>query len=149
MHWRDPESKSIETKYVSNSGNFIQACKAGELDTMKNLVERTPVELEATDRDGGTSLHWAAEEGHNHAVLWMYEQGRCDMLDHTSLHYAVFKGYLTVVPCLCEQGADKEARSVDDWSPLHAAAANDHEARDHHDSTPLHVAVRWAHLSVV
>ena len=30
--------------------------------------------------------------------------------DKAQLHWAAFNGHLSVVQCLCEQGADKEAR---------------------------------------
>jgi len=45
-------------------------------------MERTQVDLEARDGDGGTPLHWAAAEGH-----------------------------LPVVQYLCGEGADKDANA--------------------------------------
>ena len=37
-------------------------------------------------------------------------------------HYAELDGHLTVVQCLCEQGADKEARDGDGTTYLDLAA---------------------------
>ena len=61
------------------------------------MVERTQVDLVARGRYAKTPLHEAAEN-------WN----------------------LAVVRYLCEQGADKEARDVDDWTPLHGASDKGH-----------------------
>jgi len=33
LHLRDPENSGIQTKYLSHGGSFIQAWKAGELES--------------------------------------------------------------------------------------------------------------------
>ena len=83
LHLRDPESGGNHTKYLSHGGSFINECKAGEPEIVKAMVERTQVELDARNE-----------------------------FDMTPLLYAAIKGYLRMVLCLCEQGADKEAKSV-------------------------------------
>jgi len=42
------------------------------------------------------------------------------------LHLAALHGHLHVVQYLCEQGADKEARDVNDVTPLDYLARNVH-----------------------
>ena len=49
LHLREPKSSGNQTKYLPHSGSFLQACQAGELDTVNAMVERTQVDLEARD----------------------------------------------------------------------------------------------------
>jgi len=97
LYLRDPESGGNQTEYLSRSEIFIQACKAGELDIVKAVVERTQVDIEARNEYGNTPLFWAAGNGH-----------------------------IPVVQYLREQGGDKDARNESDRTPLHLAADNGH-----------------------
>ena len=97
LHLRDPESSCNQSEYLSHDGSSIEACRAGELDIVKAMVERMQVDVEARGRFGRTPLYFAAHEGN-----------------------------LPVVQYLCELGADKEVRSVYDRAPLHWAASNGH-----------------------
>ncbi len=45
---------------------------------------------------------------------------------HTSLHLAAQNGHLESVKFLVQNGAEKEARQKNDWTPLHLAAQNGH-----------------------
>jgi len=76
LHLRDPLSRRNQTKYVSQVGSFIEACQPGELDSVKAMVDRTLVDLEAGDSENGwTPLHWAAENRHLPVVQYLCEQG--------------------------------------------------------------------------
>jgi len=87
LRLRDPESKVTEPKNLSHFGSLFQVCQAGEVDIVKAMVERTQVDTEARG-DEMTPLHAAAERSHR-----------------------------SIVQHLCEQGADKEARSGDGRTP--------------------------------
>ena len=77
-------------KSLSHSESFAKVCVDGDLDIVRAMVERTQVDLEARDGVGNTPLHTAARKGH-----------------------------FPVVQCLCEQGADKEARDDDaEWASV-------------------------------
>ena len=38
LHLTDSKSSGNQTKYLSHSGSFIQACQAGEMDIVKAMV---------------------------------------------------------------------------------------------------------------
>ena len=61
LHLRYPFSSGKQTKYLSHGDSFLRACKAGELDIMKAMVERTQVDLEETDQLRRTPLHYAIQ----------------------------------------------------------------------------------------
>ena len=46
---RYPDSGGNQTEYLPHGGSFNQACKAGELDIVKAMVERTQADMEARD----------------------------------------------------------------------------------------------------
>ena len=72
---RDPESSGYQTKYFSHGGSFIEASKAGELDIVKAMVERTQVDLEVRGDHRKTPLHWAARNEHLPVVQYLCEGG--------------------------------------------------------------------------
>jgi len=82
-HLRGLYSSGNKNKYLSHSDSSNQAWEAGELEIVKAMVERTPMDVEARSLSGLTPLHWAARWGHIHVVQY-----------------------------LCDQGADKQARNV-------------------------------------
>ena len=134
LHFRDPESIGNKNKYLSHGDSFVNVCKAGELEIVKAMVERTPVDLEARvdedeDEDGKTPLHWAAYRGHLPVVEYLCEHGADkearDAYGMTPLHFAACSGYLPVVQYLCEQGADMDARGQRGQTPL-LMAGNSH-----------------------
>ena len=73
LHLRDPLSRDNQTKYLAHGGSFHQACRAGELDIVKAIVERTQVDMEATGEWNRTPLHWAALKGHLPVVQYLCE----------------------------------------------------------------------------
>ncbi len=158
-------------KYLTHNESFAEVCKEryirGNIDTIKVMVERTQVDLEARDREDRTPLHWAALFGHLPALQYLCEQGadkdaRGDH-DLTPLHWVAYRGRLPVVQYLCEQGVDKEARSRGGITPMHKAADYGHlpvvqylcmqgadkEVRSNIGRTPLHSAAYRGRLPVV
>ena len=108
----------------SHFESFIKVCSDGDLDLVRAMVERSKVDI-------------------NHY----------DSFDRAPLHYAASNGHLPVVQYLCEQGADKGARSNIGRTALHDAAERGHfpvmqylceqgadmEAEDIYGDKPLHL----------
>ena len=110
LHLRDLKSSGNQAEYVSHGGSFVQACKAGELDIVKAIVERTQVDMKARGFGDRTPLHWAAYNGHLRVVQYVCEQGADmdvkDLAGMTPLRWAAGNGHLHVAQYLREQGTD-------------------------------------------
>ena len=64
LRLRDIEKEDIEPNRLSRNGSFSQACKGGDMDIVKAMVERTDVDLETKYVNGRIPLRWAADDGH-------------------------------------------------------------------------------------
>lgn len=82
--------------------------------------------LKATDKDGATSLHCSAMNGHIEVVKLLVDKG-CDVkaADNkgaTPLHMAAGNGHIEVTRYLISRGASSRAPDKDGRTPLHWAA---------------------------
>jgi ankyrin repeat protein len=118
------------------------------------------------DDEGGSPLHFAAQEGHVDAVQVLVEVGAeleaATAKGWTPLHSAADRGHVAVVKTLAELGADKEASGPDGGTPLHEAAYRGHVevvtalvelgadigALTDGGETPLQVSIRYGHHHV-
>ena len=96
----------------------------------------------------------------NERTLFSTDINSQDEYGHTHLHLAVDRGELGFVEALIEAGADVNARSKHDYTPLHFArnkkiakaltkAGADVNARGLHGYTPLHFAIFRGRKEVV
>lgn len=123
------------------------------------LIEQG-VDVQATDNDNKTLLHWAAEYGHLNVCEELIKQkakidARNDF-SNTSLHRASLYGHTKIVKLLLEQKAQIDVRNHWSETPLHWAAESgetetvkylleqgaDIEARDKGYRTPLYDAAQ-------
>jgi len=134
LHLEGPNEN--EHMPLNHNDSFFRVCQGGKVDIARAIVDRTQVDLEtrAWGSKGMTPLLAAASYGH-----------------------------LSVVQCLCEQGAVKEARDDAGMTPLLWAASYGHfsvvqclceqgankEARNNAGWTPLYYAAHKGHLPVV
>lgn len=143
------------------------ASKYGNKTAANLLIERKKANINALDKDSGTPLHLASENGHEAIVKLLLEKGAdleaLDSDDSTPLHRASENGYHEVVKLLLHKKVDKERRDRFDRTPLYLASENGHEAvvglllgegtyQETHDRfrrTPLHLASENGHEAVV
>ena len=154
------------------SEQLIYACKDGDLNKVKYLVEMQHVDPH-TCRDEqyhNTPLHLASLYGHLDIVRYLVEDRNCDVkcrnkYKTTPLHFAAYKSRLDVVKYLIiERGCDPMCRGRYGAPPLHSACLDgrldvikylledvkvDSSCRDVNNSTPLHIAVLGGQLSAV
>jgi len=114
---------------------------------------------------GATSLHLAAQNGHENIALMLLDAGaQTDPVSGTStpLYIAAQHGRLQIVKMLCDAGAQKDTRGDAGWTPLYIASRNGHASvvkvlcglgakRDLPEGngwTPLLIASRNGHLAV-
>lgn len=145
------------------------AAMQGDLARVEALI-RQGADLDASQGDGMTALHWAAERGHTEMAARLIEAGAgvsptTRLGDYTPLHIAARGGHASVVAALLEAGANPGARtSTGGSTPLHFAASTSSEeavealiahgadvnAREEHwGQTPLMFAASAGRLDTV
>jgi len=88
-----------------------EAVKRGDLEAVRQMVERNPSLKDEPYRRGMTPLHWAAYYGQVHIARYLIDhegvdKDNTDHLGRTPTYFAVIKGHLDVVRYLIEEGAD-------------------------------------------
>lgn len=101
---------------------FLSACKTGQLDAVKYLVERgIDVTIYPPGNEyggiGASGLHWAAANGHEDVVRWLVEAGTPvdivdDTFDNTPLGWVLLDQATAMADVLLELGADPQLALV-------------------------------------
>ena len=146
---------------------LFEAVSKGNVDECQRLIQ-AGANVNFTNDDGWTPLHWAAFDGHLKVCRLLINEGRADVHavtndNRTPLHLAAWWGHVAVCRFLIEQGAIVNATNRFGWTPLHLAAQNGHvevcqlmintgranvNAIDGSDRTPLHWAARYGHVEL-
>jgi ankyrin repeat protein len=134
------------------------ATKEGNIEAVKQHLDDGG-DVNLTDNDGMTPLHFAAFKGHKEIVKVLIAEGADVSVSHdgyTPLHAA---GNKEIAELLIAKGADVKAKEVDGETSLHYAASEGHKevaelliangadvnvTRDD-GGTPLYHAARWGH----
>jgi ankyrin repeat protein len=147
---------------ISNCPAFCttiqDAAAAGDVATLRSMLETNPALASAREVDGMTALHVAALYGHKEVVevllAFHADVGAEDKNGDTALHLAAAKGRQEVVAPLLRHHADLNAKDVRGATPLHVAvfykqnemarllvaSRADVQAADENGDTPLHMA---------
>lgn len=108
------------------------AAAVGQLDRVKELVEKNPALANSFSSDGFPIVALAAFMGHWQVARYLQEKGAdinavaTNGSGYNALTGAVTGGHTEIVAWLLDSGADANYRYGPGYTPLHAAAANGH-----------------------
>ena len=111
--------------YAQAQASLPGAARLGDAGAVATFLAKG-AEVNATDLDGRTALHWAAQRGDAKVVDLLLAAGADaqarDALGRTPLHYAAVGNNTAVLKALLERGADVGAVDTNGDTPLHMAA---------------------------
>ena len=119
---------SIDGWYLGGATPLILASYLGYADIVNVLIEKD-VDIKAKDDvDGCMAIHLAAANGKNEVINILLDKDASNINDvdnkgNTPLHWASMKDKTDTVILLIDNGADIEAKDIDNWTALHYAAA--------------------------
>ncbi|KAM4018902.1 LOW QUALITY PROTEIN: inversin [Anomaloglossus baeobatrachus] len=144
---------------------FMWAAGKGSDEALKVMLELDPeLEINRTDKYGGTALHAASLSGQISTVRVLLDNGAqvdaADVIKHTPLFRACEMGHREVISTLIKGGAKVHLVDKDGRSPLHWAALGGNanvcqilmenninpNAQDYEGRTPLHCAAYGGYI---
>ncbi|KAK7933950.1 hypothetical protein WMY93_004846 [Mugilogobius chulae] len=139
-------NENVPTRNSDVDYRFLEAAKAGDLDTVQQLC--TPQNVNCRDLEGrhSTPLHFAADKGglvplHNACSYGHYEVAEllvrhgasvnvADLWKFTPLHEAAAKGKYEICKLLLKHGADPSKKNRDGNMPLDMVKDGDTDIQD-------------------
>jgi ankyrin repeat protein len=150
---------------------FIWASENRHTSLLSQLLDSDKIDVDSKDDDGRTPLWWAAQNGHDEAILmFLLDTGKVDVdlkdkNGRTPLWCAAQNGHEAIVKLLVQTGkADMNLKDEYGRTPLCWAAQNGNEGMvkllldtgkadvnlmDEYGRTPLYLATHNAHEAVV
>ncbi|KAK7502989.1 hypothetical protein BaRGS_00005615 [Batillaria attramentaria] len=159
----------INRRDKDNYTPLLLAATYGHVETVELLLQKG-ADYTAVDKYDKTAIYLAAEENQKGVLekLLSYPQVKRlinvnEQYDNSPLHIASQQGYLDVVRCLLDHGADLDSKNEEEQTPIHLAAKfgrtnivreiirhdksvlND---EDENSNTALHLAAQYGHNKV-
>jgi hypothetical protein len=146
--------------------DIVAAAKHGDENAVRKILA-DPRQVDRTDEDGYTALHWAGIRGHWRIFVQLLEAGAPTNVigadGGTPLHWACHHDRPDMIEKLLVAGADLTIQNRWGRTPLHAAVRRgcravaallvqrgaDLGAATHEGWTPLHVAYKSGHPDLV
>ena len=95
---------------------FLNACRNGQKNIVKILLERGGIDLNRRDAEGNTALHYACREGYRDLAVLLLEKGAdassVNNRSETPLHTAARSGNREIIAHLVEAGARRAFRRI-------------------------------------
>lgn len=119
----------ILKKYIQNLDIFEAAC-IGDIETVHQLLNKTPELLNSFSSDGFTSLGLASFFGHLSLVNLLLDKGANPNIASNNqfkvapIHSACAISHFEIVKILIKNGADINTKQMQGFTPLHSAAYN-------------------------
>ncbi|KAJ8004945.1 hypothetical protein DPEC_G00141550 [Dallia pectoralis] len=145
---------------------FMWAAGKGSDDVIRTMLALTPnIDINMSDKYGGTAVHAAALSGHVSTVTLLLERGAMldslDVMKHTPLFRACEMGHRDVILALIRGGARVDLVDVDGHTALHWAALGGNvevcqllmengispNVQDHAGRTPLQCAAYGGYIT--
>ncbi len=148
--------------------NIFEAAAVGDADRIQAIIERSPRQANASNRDGFTPLGLSAFFGHRDAAERLLAGGaEVDQViqsvnRNTALDAAVAANHPEVAKLLLDSGAEVSPRAAGGFTPLHKAAfggnvelarlllerGSDVAAKTDDGRTPLDIAIERGHAEL-
>jgi len=110
---------------ATSSEQIVEAAKSGDLKTVREILTRDPVKVNALDEEKYTPLHWACMRAHWGVARYLIEQGADLNIQGgdggTPLNWAVHHDQVDIVESMIDQGARLNVQNRWGMTELHTA----------------------------
>lgn len=130
-----PSDGWVTVSCLSNTDEFIHDSdktvfdwvKEGEVQRVRNFLQKGGIDVNAVDAEGMGLIHWAADRDNVDMLKMLVEELKADVNlqdqeGQTALHYAASCGHVAVIKFLLEQEADQTIADVYGMLPAHVAS---------------------------
>ena len=117
---------SVFSVLLLTAQDIHKAAGQGDLDKVKEILEKNPELLDGEDVQGNTPLTLAANSGRKEVVEYLITKGAdlnsTNTYKYTPLHYSILRRHIGIAGMLVEAGADVNVPNVWGYTPLHTCA---------------------------
>lgn len=131
VYCRNTEAIDLIKKHKNLDLDIFEATSIGDNKTVEQLLVENPELLNTFSIDGFTLLGLASYFGHFHLVKFLLEKGAEPKTPSNNqfrvapIHSACSISNYEITELLLKNGANANARQLQDYTPLHSAAHND------------------------